>query len=119
MLTFTTELYRYKGEGWLLEGTKGWKLETRAPLGLIDDGTTDLICRSDLFLAGEIIRSYEQYLTEEVLEDLAVGASAGGVEEPAPFVEVSDHVGDVDAEHSCRLSALGRVGVIDGQSRIE
>lgn len=26
---------------------------------LIDDGTADLICRSDLYLAGEIIREYK------------------------------------------------------------
>lgn len=27
--------------------------------GIIDDGTADLICRSDLYLAGEIIRTYK------------------------------------------------------------
>lgn len=27
---------------------------------IIDDGTADLICRSDLYLANEIIRTYKQ-----------------------------------------------------------
>lgn len=30
---------------------------------LIDDGTADLICRSDLYLAGEIIRMHGQAAT--------------------------------------------------------
>lgn len=45
--------------------------------------------------------------------ELAVEASALGVKYPAPFVEVFDHVGDVDTQHSVVGARGGRVGVYD------
>ena len=49
----------------------------------------------------------------------AVGGAALGVVEPAPFVEIADHVGDVDAEHT-QAGAGGRgMGVDDGNARVE
>ncbi len=32
---------------------------------IIDDGTADLICRSDLYLAGEIIRAHNNFAHPE------------------------------------------------------
>lgn len=42
-----------------------------------------------------------------------VGDAALLVEEPAPFVEVAEHVGDVDAQHACAVTRCGGVLVDD------
>lgn len=39
----------------------------------------------------------------------AVSDTSLFVEEPAPFVEVAEHAGDVDAQHACAVARCGGV----------